>query len=110
VAALGGVKAEGVGDGIDDRPRRVAVSALLDPGQVLDADPGARGKLGPPQPGRPAALLGRDPKVFGAGPVPFRADEFSQWRAHAAKAMSAPRQVRAVGVALRGPAWLRPGS
>jgi hypothetical protein len=40
MGAFGGVEVERVGEGVDDRTGRVAVAALFDSGEVLDADSG----------------------------------------------------------------------
>src|SRR5580693_2690667 len=104
VTALGDVKRERVGDGADDGPGWVAVPALLNPGQVLNADPSADREFGPAQSWRPAPRPVLDPDVRRPRPVTFRADELSQRRAHAAKSMSAPCRATALRVALWGPA------
>ncbi len=51
MVAFGGVEAEGVGERVDHGDGGVAVAALFQPGQVLDADPGADGEVGAAQAG-----------------------------------------------------------
>lgn len=50
VVALGGAEAERVGQSVDHRDRGIAVAALLDPGEVFDADAGPGGEVQSPQP------------------------------------------------------------
>jgi hypothetical protein len=82
VPAFGDVEPEGVGEGIDDRHRRVAVAALLDSDEVFDADSRQRRQLRAPQTRDAAPATGGQPERFGSGGVPSGAEEVAERRAH----------------------------
>ena len=105
VVALGGVEAQGVGDGVDDARGRAAVPALLDPGQVLDADAGPRRQLRPPQPRHTPPLPDRQPQRLRLDAVAGGTDEVPQRSAHATSLRAGPGRV--TGSAW--PSWGQPG-
>ena len=53
------VETQRVGEGGEHLRRRMRVAALLEAHEVVDADPGERRQLGPPQAGSAAACSGR---------------------------------------------------
>ncbi|KUM99418.1 hypothetical protein AQI95_39135 [Streptomyces yokosukanensis] len=75
VAALGGVDAEGVGERVNHGRGGVAVAALLQPGQVLDAVAGADGQVGAAQSGRAAAAVVGQAERLGLDAVALGVDE-----------------------------------
>jgi hypothetical protein len=83
VLPLGGVQAQRVGQRVHHRHGRVAVAALLDPDEVLHADPGQRRQLRAPQPRSPPAPPGRQAHRARAGGVAAGPKEVTQRRAHA---------------------------
>jgi len=79
VEAVVGAEPQRVGESRDDLRGRVPVAALLQPGQVLDADPGQRGQLTAPQPGRtPPATDGQADRGRGQG-LPAGAQERTEF-------------------------------
>jgi hypothetical protein len=50
MGTLGGGETEGVGERVDHRHRGIAVTALLDAGQIFDADAGPRREIRAAQP------------------------------------------------------------
>jgi len=83
VSSLGSVEEQGVGQGVDDRDRRVPVPSLLDPAEVLDADPGSIRQLGTPQPWGAAPAAKRQAEVIRLQAVSFGAYEVPERRTHA---------------------------
>lgn len=98
------VQNEGVGEGVHHGDRRVAVTALLQTGQVLDADARSRGEIGAPQPRRPAAPPVRHPQRLRLDAVAPGPDEIPQRRTHARRIRRPPPTPGAPRVALWGPA------
>jgi len=66
------------GEGAEDLPRRVAVAALLEAHQVVDADPGQRGQLGATQARRPPAGPDRESDVGRRGGLAPRPQEAAE--------------------------------
>ena len=80
--ALNSIEPQSIGESVDDRDRRVAIAALFDPDEVLDADPCQRGEFRAPQPGDSSPITRRDPECLGRGRVSSGSKEVAERCAH----------------------------
>jgi hypothetical protein len=101
------VQPQGVGERAEHLGGGVAVAALLEPGEVLDADPGERGELGPAQAGGAAARPTREPDVGGGDSLPADTQEVAEFGVAHGPNLPVPA---ARIVALPVPASARPSS
>ncbi|GAA4561842.1 hypothetical protein GCM10023193_26030 [Planotetraspora kaengkrachanensis] len=83
VVSLRRVEAERIGERVHHRHRGVAVTTLLDTGQVLDADAGSSSQIRASQTRRPAAASLRQSERLRLDAVALGPDEIPQRRTHA---------------------------
>src|SRR5690606_15940653 len=88
---------------------RVAVAALLDADEVLDADAGERRQLRPPEAGDPAPRPPGEADRLRRGGVALRTDEVTERRTHGGHCTGTPGRPAGRKVAVRGPPSPRSG-